>query len=331
MSEKVGFDKITKIIISENVDVSRMFNYKRKAEFLADSYSNCKDQTIVTAIRSFCKFGDTEHELNKDLYQFSETEMITFTRNIAYAENTFYSRKILIKSYLKWCYQKGLINEPTMITVVGSLNPDCIPKYKILDVYYFKNFKDLYDSMQERLSTTRGKLFKEKNMFAPWSVAVYLGWAGILIDDIIQIRISDINFESKEIFIRSKNKRVSISAAITELVKNCIESNDYCKSEYLIRTKKRESLDKNTLSSLISANFGKELENESGRVKFIQFSRVYLSGLYVRAYNYQIREGYEYNFHDEITAEIFEGQKSSTLLSARIREYEDYCQHFFRQ
>ena len=341
--------RVEQLAISQDLNVSDMYNKERKLQFIQDIYGNYNDvtdETIMTMVRLFNQFGQYETKFGKDLFDMNTSEFIKLFEYFKWNRNSTAQKKSFIKSYLTWGYNNGLI-DIQVIRELEEVKNDNVSKKDSFNKYYFKTYQDLARGMLYTVSTLSDNVrqIEEGTRMQTADVAIHLAWCGIKMKDVCKIRKQDINEKHNQIYIQSDNSYIDVPEDVPESVMKSIvfyrdaegyilrDKNDniheyeFCNSEILLRTQSVSKFTELSLSTLISKYFNYK---KSGNPKVISYQRVYWSGVYCRAHEYE-RTHERFSGKDvETLSKVFHEQYNSpSRISARLADYRDYCKHFY--
>ena len=337
--------RVEQLIISRELNTNNMYNKERKLQFIQDIYGNYNDvtdETIATVIQLFNQFGKGENSFGKDFFDMNTSEFIKFFEYFQWSRNSISQKKSFIKSYLTWGYNNGLI-DIQVIRELEEVKNDNVSKKDAFEKYYFQYFKDLVKGMQYTVSTLSNDVrqIEESTRLQTSEVAIYLAWFGVKMVDICKIRKQDINEKHNQIYIQSIDSYINIPEDIMKDIvfyrdaegyiardkHNNIHEYEFRNSEILLRTQSLSKFTELGLSTLISKYFNyKKAESP----KVISYQRVFWSGVYCRAHEYEITHERFSGKDVKTMSRVFHEQYNSpSRVSARLADYRDYCKHFY--
>jgi len=324
-----------KSLIRENgINVSRMYNYDRKMKYIVEEGFNQKDNSIIATIRGFCAFGDREFVANnkkgKDICDFSINEIEELLKSISFYDTTFATRKSLVKKYVRWCYNQKIIPSSEIVRKIEGINNDILQKSVMYEKSFFDSYESLVNAIKERLTSPQ-KGFNERSLHAPYVIAEYLLWYGIKSEYVVEIVKQDIDFENNRIWIKRENKWYYINNEdVMEYIHRSLNDDRYVDSDYLIRTQRHEKISVKDLSNWASRFFGDSRDLDGKEKRVINYSKVYLSGQFERAYQREREDELAYYYTDTRMDEMFDIEAGSSSASQKVNEYYDYCDYFHR-
>lgn len=337
-----NLNRVEKLVLLGDLNVSTMYNKDRKLQFIQDNFGleGMTDTYIKYYIKIFNQLGKAEHEYNTDMFDFGITDFINLFEYFKWGSNSISNKKSLIKSYLNWGFDNKLIS----IDVIRNLervNNDSISKRDVFEQYYFKDFDSLKQALDKKVSDL--KLVDNEQLDIA-KIAVYLAWFGIKSEEICEIKKEDINEKHSQIYVSSRNLYIDIpkdimfeivsyrdsSGYMTNFKNNNNVFSGYADSLILMRSIQHAKLEYTYLSTKISKYFGNNDSIDDGTDKIITYQKVYLSGLFYRAHEYE-KENKSFKSSDtEVMSEVFQKKFKSVSASSTMKtQYENYCEHFF--
>ncbi len=245
--------------------------------------------------------------------------------------NTFDSFKSKVKGFLKWLCDNGYCPEE-LLESWQSIRFSDIDRSDFYDRFYFKDYSDLYDTIQ----VVFGDASSEYDTF---KAAATLVWFGIDINDLPNILKDDL-FETAGYIIAPVTKRriylPKVAVKQLESYKNadaydsakfggCIVP--YVESQYLFRSYKNERLTVKQLTNISAA---------ANRVaadfpKTFQWNRIFLSGLYKRLLDTENQFGEIGKTNYDKLRDFFGESLSEQILSQKYKEYQSYREYMYSQ
>jgi len=340
--------RVEQLIISQDLNTNNMYNKERKLQFIQDIYGNYNDVTddiIISMVRLFNQFGKYEEQVSstgKDFFDMNTSEFIKFFEYFQWNRNSIAQKKSFIKSYLTWGYNNDLI-DIQVIRELEEVKNDNVSKKDAFEKYYFKYFKDLVNGMKYTVSTLSNddRQIEEGTQLQTADIAIYLAWFGVKMKDICELRKMDVNEKHNQIFIQSIDSFINIPE---EVMKKIVFYRDaesyvlygkhddrydynYADTQMLLRTQALSKFTELSLSTLISKYFNYK---KSGNPKVISYQRVYWSGVYCRAHEYErMHERFSAKDTETLSKVFHEQYNSPSRMSARLADYRDYCKHFY--
>lgn len=168
-----------------------MYNSEVKERFF-NEYASKGTNTAYTEAR-FEIIGNFEHLLSKDIAEMSKSEAISAINQIEFLEmgsaEAFLSH---VKSYVKWCQDNKVFNSCIAGALQVSLN-DLDPSTQMARVF-FRDEQDFLYAIRK---------VREFNELQNDVIALIFGWLGLSVDEALDIRDEDIDFETRKIYDRS--------------------------------------------------------------------------------------------------------------------------------
>ena len=184
--------------------VIAMYNQEIKERFLIETSANHKFTSGREAIME--QLGVHEEFLKKDLSEMSVSEVVDAVKNTKIATyNTAASACTLIKNYVKWCEDASLFDN--INTELLSIVVDDIDVSGYIGRLFFKNESDFIQALKSARPFDDGYYDVIVMIFA---------WLGIEQDLAMRIKITDVDFENKAVFL--ENKQVSFSDPLKEIL-----------------------------------------------------------------------------------------------------------------
>nr|WP_170311655.1 hypothetical protein [Vallitalea okinawensis] len=250
--------KVCDILKSIRQKEYQFYNENIKYHFLQETYDNKEDNinTVGFYARILERIGSREKKLNKDLYQFTYSEIITFLRSLNYkSRDTLNGVLSIIVGYTDFCLKHNYKSK-------GELN---IARFNISS----KDLDELVDAMNQKWRFIYShyeleELIKKYAVNAQDAVIYALIFEGLKGDDFSEVRNlkkSDVNIDNHTIrlnrdftiyntdgkIIGKENKEIDIEVSdfTMDIILDAIDQTDYMtvnlKSTDLKRTNKYEA------------------------------------------------------------------------------------------
>lgn len=246
-------------------------------------------------------------------------------------QSTFYGTKSRISSYLKWLNNAGLL-EQVYIDNLSTIDYSSLRHDSTYSLKYFKDFKSLQDAIESTLWAA-DKI--DDGVYAMQISAIYLAWCGLQLEEALAIKKSDIYDDH----IVARDKEIYPNSTIMGYIKDYrdaegfttknrgIVMRKYVPSEWLFRTIKSDRIGSPKSARIYIADFGKSSGED---VNIFNYDKIYWSGVFNRAYQYEIANG-EIRSGDVATMEKLFNEKypSGSAANERLREYQSFKQYFF--
>lgn len=196
---------------------------------------------------------------------------------------------------------------------------------------YFKDFHSLQQSIEDTLWAAERI---DDRIFSTQITAIYLAWCGYTAEEAVSIKKDEV-FEDH---IDSSGHKCFPNDKIMEYIKDYRDATEYesqgrgvitlkyVYSDLLLRTCRADSVDTKTLRIMLRG-FGKSSGEE---VNLFTYDKIYWSGIFNRAYIYELENG-EIKPGDVETMETIFQQKypSVAVANKRLRDYQKFKEHFF--
>lgn len=279
--------------------------------------------------------------LEKFFDQMTISEFRSYTRQDLVAKltassimsmNTFESQKSKIGSFIKWLCSNGNCPEK-LLEDWKSIHFSDIDRSDYYRTYYFKDYSELYDSIQEALGANPS----EQDTF---KAATTLVWFGIEVKDLSDILKKDLYEDAGYILHPITKRKLYLPELAVNLLRNYKHSHDfpstkfggsmltYPDTQYLFRTYKNSHLSAAQITNLTAAA-NRAADNSK---KVFQWNRIYLSGLFKRILDYENQFGEIGKTNYETLKQFFErpGQNPRKgELSQKYKEYQEFTTYMY--
>lgn len=302
-----------------------------RIQFLDEASSNKSEKTEIVFRRMWKRIEAIEKETRKTLDEgFSKGEYTALLSKLnSSAVMSFNVNKSIVMKYVSWLVERGVLDNEYV---------DAISQLRFEDVsfageYAKKYFKD-FDMLREAIEDTI--LIAERvdeSQFDTIVSAMYLSWFGIKSETICQIKKDDLTDSGVVV----NGVEVRIPCSILDFLKEYavaegfqqqargLITHKYVPSSYLLRTSKREQLDVKTLRTIL-AHFTEICEDG---FKF-HLDRIYWSGIYSRAYAYEILNGsLQPSDYDTLEKVFNETYNDKLVANKRLRSYQAYKNYYY--
>lgn len=187
--------------------VIAMYNREVKERFLSEYSSKGYNMKYVGA--RFEAIGESERLLSKDIAEMSKTEAISVANQLEFLEmgstEGFLS---VVKSYVRWCENNAVFEHIADGFLQISLND--IDPSAFMSKVFFRDEQDFLYAIRK---------VREFDELQNDVIALIFGWLGLSMDEALDIRDEDIDFETRKIYDRSGVVLVPwISDAFTEIL-----------------------------------------------------------------------------------------------------------------
>lgn len=161
-----------------------MYNEEQKMRYLESESCKYEDATLESIKRYFNSLAPTEEYYKEDLIYFTRPQIIDMLKKVN-SKSPKYLTTICIhcEDYYNWCLSEGIITNvvnPYVYNMTKDIIEEIIPQ-SVVSRKYFKK-----DELLEYIS----KVFDPTNKFILYSL-----YQGMSFDEIISIRIQDLNKE----------------------------------------------------------------------------------------------------------------------------------------
>jgi integrase len=198
------------------------YNSERKVRYL----ERCRfaELTIPVIEQWFSKAAVVEADLGKDLAEFNRNEIVNLFKSFnGRSKQTLTTVSYFFSDYYSWCISEGYISNKSVINhyelnMIKSVIDEVLPIELIEDKYYRK--QDIYDYLD--------RINDKANQFALY--AVFRGCLGSKGEDILNLKMSDIDEENKTAKLHS-GKTINIDDLFIKLAKEANAQTQYVPKE----------------------------------------------------------------------------------------------------
>lgn len=242
----------------------------------------------------------------------------------------FLSTKSLIRKYVEKLIEDGHLPLSSLNDIV-HIGYDDLDAAKIFELKFFKDFESLQDAIEATL-VVADKV--DERIFSTQIAAIYMAWCGLKLEDALRLKKEDV----KENSIQVGDSEIFPNSTIMEFMKDYRDATEYqsaakgiitlkyVPSEWLFRSTKSDHVDSPKTMRIFIRNFGKS----AGGDNIFNYDKVYLSGLYHRAYLYECVNGTIKKNDTETISKVFEENYARTsLANNRLQSYRKFVQYFF--
>lgn len=242
----------------------------------------------------------------------------------------FLSTKSLIRKYVEKLIEDGHL-PPSSLDDIVHIGYDDLDPARIFELKFFKDF----ESLQEAIETTLVVAEKvDDRIYSTQIAAIYMAWCGLKLEDALKLKKEAV----KENSIQVGDHEIFPNPTIMEFMRDYRDATEYhsaargtitlkyVPSEWLFRSTKSDHVDSPKTMRIFIRNFGKS----AGGDNIFNYDKVYLSGLYHRAYLYECVNGTIKKNDTETISKVFEESYARTsLANNRLQSYRKFVQYFF--
>ena len=238
------------------------------------------------------------------------------------------------KSYIRKYVEKLIEDErlvPSSLDEIIQVNYDDLDSSRLFELKFFKDF----DSLQEAIETTLIVADKEDDrIFSTQIAAIYMAWCGLKLEDALMLKKEDIKEDSIQVgdqvihpnstilkFIQDYRDEVEYRSTAKVVI-----TLKYVPSKWLFRSVRSDHVDSPKTMRIFIRNFGKS----GGADNIFNYDKVYLSGVYHRAYLYECANGCIQKNDVETIGKVFkEDFQTTTQANNTLQGYRKFVQYFF--
>lgn len=242
----------------------------------------------------------------------------------------FRPHKSIIRKYIEFLIGKGVLTEES-VDILSSITYDDIDSSRLFELKFFKDFSSLQNTIDTTL-TDADKV--DDRIFATQITAIYMAWCGLTIKEALALKKADVEDDCIHVGDRIIYPNPTIMKYVKEY-RDAMEYHSaakgiitlkYVPSEWLFRTARSEHIDSPKTMRIFIYNFGKG----DSEVNMFNYDKVYWSGVYHRAYMYELENGLIASSDLPTINKIFgENLQTSSQASIRLRSYRKFVQYFF--
>ena len=316
--------------------------------FIKDKVENVESEQTRNVYERFYKQVEQNMPASKIFAEYTTEDFVYIFRQMSIATmQTFTSVKSKIKDYVIWLVEHGEMTEE-QLRDLSSIEFDDIDPTILYQKHYFKNFDELYITLEEAISD-RIDDDDDGGEFDTLRCILYLSWYGFTSEEMRELLKKDIDYNNSTILKRRTGELIKVNNKVLNFLDKYAYSDkftsrrygreDNCEvmykvSSYLLRTDRSAQLTNNGVRLIVSRI------NENSEKKSFSMKKIYACGEYYRAYVDE-RDNGEIQSTDYVRlARLFkpelvsqEGKFTSTqrsLLGYKIfTEYKKYKQTFY--
>ena len=275
----------------------------------------------------------TEQEIGKELEAgYSEEEYRTLLEKMNVTNvNVMRIYKSRIKGYIDWLCDNGVLNEQSAL-YLKAVNYNSIDGARVFDSRYYPTLSALQDDIDDCIDHAQRI---DENIFAMQISALYLAWYGVTVEELFRIKKSDVHEDS----ITVGDREIYPSTAVMAYIKDYRDAEGfhsqarqiiflkYMPSDLLFRTPRSPSI---TSQVMLSTSIHVFTKSGGKETRTLTYDKVYWSGIFNRAYQYELENGAIPMNDLELRERIFqEHYDSMSEANRRLTEYRQYQEHFF--
>ena len=296
---------------------------------------NAHSEASARTVQNFwMRLHRFEQKYQKTLEQgYTKDEFIRMISDLKTSNiQGFLADKSRIKKYLEFLLEYGIVNEDN-IELLVSIKYDDIDTSQVYEANFFKNFQELQNAIDATLDAADRI---DDAIFATQIAAIYMAWCGVQLEDAIAMLKSDV--KDDHIVVGNKNiyPNQKIMSFLTEY-KDATEYRSsargiitlkYVESSYLLRTVRSARIEEPKVMRIFIRNFGKSDPDQDANL--FHYDKVYLSGIYHRAYLYECANGTIRQGDMETISKVFnEKYINVSVANKRLQSYRKFVDYFF--
>lgn len=249
--------------------------------------------------------------------------------------NTFNSEKSKVNDFMKWMMEEGYGTDQPLKNL-WSISFFDLDRSHLYDRYYFRDFTELYDTMNDAFSD-RGSEF---DTFRSAAILVWFGIELKYLSDMLKENVHE--DDGYVVHPVTKEKIILPPIAIKFLAEyrdsDTYDSNKfggsvmvYANSRFLFRSYKNAQFTTPTLTNISSS--ANRVADEIG--KTFQWNKIYLNGIYNRIYQYEQEHGdLLRNDFDKLKVlfgkpELKDTAQHKLDIARKFEEYQEFKEHMY--
>lgn len=284
-----------------------IYNIEDKTSFLEQIYGYLDKPKILEHTRVLSNIGKIEEFFNKDLMNFDLSDFIFLFENFGWVSaGTFGVRKTFVESYLDWAVKNGKVEYRNLENLKLMNNKDLTGNV-IFKISHFKNFEELKEINSEILKNEIAfqRIFDEKSLLTQ-EVLTYLIWLRLSLEECVNLKISDIDFESKQIQLNDRTidvqdfiiNKIKEYTTVTEFSFNrgiSVITRPFMDSIYLLRSIRAEKYSTNAVQQILT-KYSELTGNLKVDSKYynqdLKYNNLYRSSLFSELYDLEQSENF---------------------------------------
>jgi hypothetical protein len=307
-------------------------NSSYRSQYIQSGNENFSEQSVSVYDAFWKRLEKAERSIGKSLedgYTTEEYAILIGKMNVSNL-NAFATYKSRVNRYIKWLNERGLIDQPYLDNL-KNVTYDMIPSNHVYDTRYFKDFSSLQQSISDTIWVAERI---DDRIFSTQITAIYLAWCGFSAEEAVAMKKAEVLDDC----IEFQGRRYFPNKTIMDYIKEYRDSTSYesqgrgvitlkyVYSDFLLRTCRADRVDTKTLRILIR-NFGKSGGEE---INLFAYDKVYWSGIFNRAYTYELENGEIQSGDIETIERVFhQTYPSVSVANKKLRDYHKFREYFF--
>ena len=312
-----------------------------KAAFLRERFGGVSEKSMLIYIRRFNRIGTVEQKLQKSLCQFDREDFLklfqVFTNTVA---NGFSVLKSFLTDYFQWAETRGITTPLNVLKEISYDDTDLTGVYK---QSYFPTFQNLRDELKMMLDLAETQ---DVSVYQSVKMMVYLSWFGVGNPEICGICKRDVSDKRDEIYLRERKTALVLPESVMLEIREYRDAEGYYRpfhsadltffrykdSDFLLRSYRKEQLSYIDVVNALK-NFSRLNDDPNGK-KF-QYHKIFWSGVFSRAYAYELSSGELNKDNLSLLQKIFgedyqKGPGGAQKAASRLKEYHRFRDYFYR-
>lgn len=280
-----------------------IYNKEDKSLFIEHVYGHIDDvEKIKTYIRILNQTGKIESFLDKDLSKFTLTDFVfLFEKRRWISTGTFYVRKSFLVGYMDWSVKNGK-TEFRNLESLKLMDSSDLTGNLVFEVSMFRDLDELILANESIINNESNMQRMPSGSTIMSETITYLIWMRLSIDEICDLKYTDIDFKNKK--IKLSNRIIDIPYKILNKIEDCYNTKElayyirgklnyrpYILSPYLIKSTTLGQMTSNALLQVLTGY--SELSGNlplSSKVynKNFKYNTIYMSSVFASIYKFEI-------------------------------------------
>lgn len=190
-----------------------MYNEELKTKFIQGYTKSISTANVCTTI--FNAVEKYEAKWNADICTMDEKTLQPIVEElVGFRVRSKYMRLIILKDYVKWCMASNISNSCDGMLKINAIGLEKIKQQTISSPAHLESYlNEICEPVEEKTTDNIYRCY------------YWLAFAGIKEEDILNVKCSDVNFETMT--VKYNNTEVPIYREAVRAFKNCIELSQF--------------------------------------------------------------------------------------------------------
>jgi len=324
------------------------FNPEFKIKFALDAYPNYAERSMTHIINFFRQAAAIENKFKKDLalFSFNEFKML-FEENNWVSQVTVYNRSTIVRRYMRW-YRANRLKKWAEVDInntINEINIKVLDDSKLSETDWFISLDEIKSEINVLIENLGGE---DTHKYEGVIADIYLAWYGVSIEEVVQIKKSDVSITSNIITLPLSNKTIEVDEGVMNHIREYKLSDGYItsrsdregdvnmsyrESQYLFRSNKNEQLIGSNLRVYLS-NFTKYYAEFGGKKNF-RHDKIMESGKFLQIVEYEKEYGKlgsgDRDIFEEVFGEVYisDNVYSMNKFYFAFKEYQRFKKYYY--